>query len=389
MSTPVLKRPRIYESPHRTRRRRRLAPLDLPNHDGDRQVYQGHNMACAMCDECELVLLVRAYSENPDRVLRLLRKASSVAAIYTAIAYSGHRWEELGLSRARALLLHHAASTCNVSPKRAPLPPRLAAFQVARLGIAEGGNDSVRSDQARDAAPRASGLLECARESRNAAETHGQESRRALLSIDVIGIDVDVRNYLQSGTECFRGSSQIPSLDALTEALTIAFIVTDGSIIDTVEDYVSCFTHSSFCNAVRHIMAQPHITPVHVVTASHLLGLYCRAHLTRSVPWTVIVNDEVVSQLFSNDMKYTRPSTALDSVSPAPSETALGALCARVISLSFIRHCLVQGNQLGAAMRGDDDDDFALALDHLLTRLAWLLTRPGSEDNISRNLRSI
>jgi hypothetical protein len=198
-----------------------------------------------------------------------------------------------------------------------------------------------------------------------------------------------MRNYLQSGTECFRGSSQIPSLDALTEALTIAFIVTDGSIIDTVEDYVSCFTHSSFCNAVRHIMAQPHITPVHVVTASHLLGLYCRAHLTRSVPWTVIVNDEVVSQLFLNDMKYTRPSTALDSVSPAPSETALGALCARVISLSFIRHCLVQGNQLGAAMRGDDDDDFALALDHLLTRLAWLLTRPGSEDNISRNLRSI
>jgi hypothetical protein len=346
-------------------------------------------MACAMGSDCELELLLRAYSEKPDRVLRRLKKTSSAAAIYTAIAYSGHRWEELSLLRARALLLHHAASACNVSPKSAPLPSRLADFLVARLGSEDEGNDSVRSDQARAALPRMSGLPEYAGESRNPTGEKDHESQRAFFTIDVIGIDVDVRKYLQSGAACFTCGNQIPSLDALTEALTNAFIVTDGAIIDIVGDYLSCFTHSSFCNSVQNILAQPHVTSAHVVATSHLVGLYCRAHLTRSVPWTVIVNDEVVSQLFLNRMEYSTPSEAVDSVSSAPSETGFGALCARVISLSFIRHCLVQGRQPGATMRGDGCDDVAQALDHLLTRLAWLLTRPGLAEIISRNLRSI
>jgi hypothetical protein len=373
------KRPHVYESSDRSRFGTRSTTVDRRNQQSAFPASQIHNIGCTKANDCELVRLLRSFSKNADAILYALKSSSAASSIYASIASSPRLCDDVSLTRLRALFLAQTMSVCNVSPMLALLPESLSPYLLANHATAmkAGGEWTSRhADEAQTYSLMAAQGPQCLGQATN-KQLKGFERARHLH--DVIGIDVDVRRYLKSGSEG-HGKHQIPDLDALTEALTVAFVATDGAILDTVEDHVLCFSHVSFCRALSAVLARPDRHSVHVESACHLIAIYCRTHLGRSVPWNVLVNDDVVVQLFL---------TSENAAIAPPKETALGSLCARAISVILIQYCLISGMQPSSNFEQyGRDDDVATCLYFLMIRIAWLLTRSGQVWLISSCIRS-
>lgn len=208
--------------------------------------------------------------------------------------------------------------------------------------------------------------------------------------IDTLDIIMTVREYLNgmctANASCSPERLALPDIAIVTEALSVAFILSQGEIADCLDQYIEYMHLSTLQRTISTMMTRFRSQPGHVRPTVFLIGKVCQAQLFARIPWSCLVNASVLSRLYLHNHDF--PGQSSDSVQPLPKDTTLGALGIQLLSYMRSQRLVLHqtSDESGEQAVWRDKQDIAESAFLLASRISWLAKKQGSPGETLQSL---